>query len=78
MPIDQIEAAPTSILSGLKLPRHTLDQLQPEVRDRLLAYVSDWGEPRELLELAEQLRETHGPLLFLLDYEAEALIALER
>lgn len=46
--------------------------LPPEVRDQLLEYLSTWGSPADLLVAVELLREAHGPLLFLLDYEATA------
>jgi hypothetical protein len=61
----------------LQLDAAHLVHLPPEVRDRLLKYLADWGSPGEQLQLAEALREAHGPLLFLLDYQAHALFKHE-
>lgn len=62
-----------SLLNNLQLDASHLVHLPPEVRDGLLKYLSDWGTPAEQLQLVENLREVHGPLLFLLDYQATAL-----
>src|SRR5690606_2312541 len=49
--------------------------LPPDTRDLALAYAQIWEDPAVLLTLVGALREAHGPLLFLLDYEAGALLA---
>jgi ATP-dependent DNA helicase RecQ len=64
-------------IQGLQLDAAHLVHLPPEVRDRLLKYLADWGSPGEQLQLVEGLREAHGPLLFLLDYQARALFQHE-
>jgi ATP-dependent DNA helicase RecQ len=38
-------------------------------------YLQAWATPAERLEVAQLLRSTHGPLLFLLDYHALAALA---
>ncbi|MCB0060476.1 MAG: DEAD/DEAH box helicase, partial [Caldilineaceae bacterium] len=47
--------------------------LPPNIRDQLLDYVQMWESAADLLSLLDLLRTTHGALLFLLDYQAEAL-----
>ena len=42
------------------------------MRDQLLDLRAKWRSTREQIELVELLREAHGPLLFLLDYQAQA------
>ncbi len=67
-----------SVLQQLGLSLASVPNLPPEVRDQLLGYVQLWGAASEQLELAEALRAVHGPLLFLLDYQAQALYRLGR
>lgn len=59
--------------TGLRLSHPQLHALSPDVRDQLLEYVALWSTPEQQLELAEALRELHGAMLFLLDYQARAL-----
>jgi ATP-dependent DNA helicase RecQ len=61
-----------SILSQLQVDGALLPNLPPELRDQLLEFLRSWASPAEQLELVQALREAHGPLLFLLDYQAEA------
>ena len=70
--------ATESVLQQLGLSLASVPNLPPEVRDQLLGYVQLWGAASEQLELAETLRAVHGPLLFLLDYQAQALYRLGR
>ncbi len=72
---DLIEPHPTLFESLGITPEH-VPSLPPDVRDDLLEYLSLWGNPRELLSTVVLLRDVHGPLLFLLDYEAHAQAAL--
>jgi ATP-dependent DNA helicase RecQ len=60
------------ILAQLQLSSSIIPSLPPELRDQLLDYLRSWGTPAEQLALVEMLREAHGPLLFLLDYQATA------
>jgi Flp pilus assembly protein TadD len=72
---------PTSdhdLLNRLGLPLTVAPSLPPELRDQLLTYLDLWGDPAELLTVVDALRQVHGPLLFLLDYQASALARLER
>ncbi len=62
----------SSLLVQLHLTTEILQTLSPELRDQVLRFVKEWGEPADRLELVTILREAHGPLLFLLDYEAAA------
>jgi ATP-dependent DNA helicase RecQ len=67
------------VLTGPTLNRFNLTaphiaSLPPEVRDRVLDYLQAWATPTERLEVVRILRETHGPLLFLLDYQALAAL----
>ena len=62
-------------LSRFNLTPSHIASLPPEVRDRVMEYVQAWGTPAERLELVQVLRNTHGPLLFLLDYQALAALA---
>jgi len=62
----------TSLLQQLQLDPSLLGALPPNVRDQLLEYVHCWATPAEQLTLIEQLRQAHGSLLFLLDYQAAA------
>ena len=76
-----MEPVPTSdhdLLNRLGLPLTVAPSLPPELRDQLLAYLDLWGDPAELLTVVDALRQVHGPLLFLLDYQASALARLER
>jgi tetratricopeptide (TPR) repeat protein len=66
------------VLPQLGLALTTTPNLPPELRDALLAFVQTWGSPEEMLDLVAALREVHGPLLFLLDYQAQALYRLGR
>ena len=61
-------------LENLKLTAAHLVNLPPEVRDQLLRYLADWAEPAEMLTTLDALRNAHGPLLFLLDFEAATRI----
>ena len=72
MPVEEANPVTRPILSQLQIEHEQLAVLPPELRDKLLALIATWGEPAEQLELAERLREFHGPLLFLLDYQAQA------
>jgi len=65
----------TPIFDALGIHPSVLGSLPPDVRDHLLAYVATWEEPDHALALVEMLREAHGPLLFLLDVQAAALLA---
>ena len=67
-----------SILTQFGLTAESAPNLPPELRDDLLAYIQTWGQPAEQLALATALREVHGPMLFLLDYQAQALYRLGR
>ena len=67
-----------TVLDQLQLPLDSLPNLPPELRDRLLKYLGTWGSAREQLAVAEELITAHGPLLFLLDYQAQALYRLRR
>ena len=69
-----LDASP--LLDALRLDRALIASLPPDVRDQVLDYVAAWGAPEELLSLAALLREVHGPLLFLLDYQAAALLRM--
>ncbi len=62
----------------LALARDQVAHLPPEVRDQALRYLHDWGDAETQLALVEALREAHGPLLFLLDEQAQALFRLAR
>ncbi len=76
-----MQPTPTSdsdLLNRLGLPLGVAPSLPPELRDQLLAFLDLWGQPAELLALVEALREVHGPLLFLLDFQAAALSRLGR
>jgi ATP-dependent DNA helicase RecQ len=61
-------------LAQLNLDLAVSPNLPPEVRDQLLDYLRNWADPDEQIALAEALREAHGPLLFLLDYQAAAYL----
>ncbi|MEM7532962.1 MAG: RecQ family ATP-dependent DNA helicase [Chloroflexota bacterium] len=62
-----------TILQSLQLEPGHLASLPPDIRSQLLDYVAIWAEnPDELIDLVGRLREEHGPLLFLLDYQASA------
>jgi len=50
--------------------------LPPNVRDQLLDYTQTWAGAEDQLALLDLLRTTQGALLFLLDYQAEALFRL--
>ena len=60
------------MLQSLHLTEGHIQRLPPEIRDLLLDYVDAWGDPHDMLLLLATLREAHGPLLFLLDRQAEA------
>jgi ATP-dependent DNA helicase RecQ len=62
-------------LDRFNLTASHIASLPPEVRDRVLDYLQTWGTPAERLQVVRILRETHGPLLFLLDYQALAALA---
>ena len=61
-----------TLLQQLQLDPSLLGALPPNVRDQLLDYVHCWAAPAEQLALIELLRQAHGALLFLLDYQAAA------
>jgi len=64
------------VLAQFGLTLESVPNLPPELRDDLLVYIQLWGQPEEQLALATALREVHGPLLFLLDYQAQALFRM--
>ncbi len=72
----QVETEPISILEQFQIDQEVASTLPPNVRDQLLDYLQAWGHPQELLTLLDLLRATHGSLLFLLDYQADALYRL--
>lgn len=61
-----------SFLSQMQIDPSLLGALPPNLRDQLLDYVHQWTPPAEQLSLIEMLRQAHGSLLFLLDYQAIA------
>lgn len=78
-PMDSTTASLANTITGPTLSRFRLNDshiasLPPEVRDRVLDYLQAWGTPAERLAVVNVLRETHGPLLFLLDYQALAAL----
>lgn len=67
---------PASVhLTTYRLTPSQLTALTPELRDQLLDYLLNWNEVADLTTVVEYLREAHGPLLFLLDYQAQAALA---
>ncbi len=64
---------PQPLRAALGLDDTLVAGLPPDVRDLLLDTVLTWGAPQEALDLAARLREAHGPLLLLLDVQAQAL-----
>ncbi len=66
----------SALFETLGITQEHVPSLPPDVRDDLLEYLSLWGDPRELLEAVTLLRDAHGPLLFLFDYEAHAHAAM--
>lgn len=64
--------AESSFLQQMQIDPSLLGALPPNVRDQLLEYVHLWTSPAEQLTLIEMLRQAHGALLFLLDYQATA------
>ena len=72
------QAGRAALLESFHLSAQQVTGLPPEVRDGLLDWVRTWGLPEELLALVTLLREAHGPLLFLLDHQANALWRLGR
>lgn len=65
-------AAESSFLQQMQIDPSLLGALPPNVRDQLLEYVHLWTSPAEQLTLIDMLRQAHGSLLFLLDYQATA------
>ena len=65
-----------AVRQALGLDDALLGNLPPDARECLIEHVQIWGEPAETLEVAELLREAHGPLLYLLDVQAAAHEAL--
>lgn len=63
------------LLTTFRLAPDQLAALPPDLRDQLLEYLLDWNEMADLAQVVEYLRESHGPLLFLLDYQAQAALA---
>jgi ATP-dependent DNA helicase RecQ len=76
--MEQAPASDRDLLNRLGLSLTVAPSLPPELRDQLLAYLDLWGDPTELLTVVDALRQVHGPLLFLLDYQANALARLDR
>src|SRR5437016_4567221 len=72
MTTDMLELNAQSGSITLSLETRVLTNLPPDVRDRLLDYLYHWSDAQEQLRVIEVLRAAHGPLLFLLDYQAEA------
>lgn len=62
-----------SLLQRFQIDQETVAALPPNVRDQLLDYIQTWESAEEQLALLDLLRATHGALLFLLDYQADAL-----
>ncbi|MCX6050585.1 MAG: RecQ family ATP-dependent DNA helicase, partial [Chloroflexi bacterium] len=69
---DLLTTNPAPGSTGLNLEARVLTNLPPDVRDRLLDYLHYWSIPQEQLTTIDVLRTAHGPLLFLLDYQADA------
>ncbi|MBP8110572.1 MAG: RecQ family ATP-dependent DNA helicase, partial [Caldilineaceae bacterium] len=67
-----------SLLNSISLTRSQVTALPPEVRDQLLDYLLHWGEAEEVLALLDELLLQLGPILRLLDYQAEALFLAAR
>lgn len=65
---------PVTKYTVLDLTAQQIVSLPPELRDQLLDYLRNWASPQEQIAVTEILREAHGPLLFLLDYLAQALL----
>lgn len=63
-----------AITAELAIEQDQIIHLPPEIRDHLMAFLAEWGEPAQRLAMVTSLREAHGPLLFLLDYQAEAFL----
>ncbi len=61
-----------NFLKSIALQQDQVAALPPEVRDQLMAYLLLWGESDEQLALASELILQQGPILRLLDYQAEA------
>jgi len=72
MNINIVDSAAPATAGLLNLDARVLANLPPDLRDQLLDYLHHWGNPEELLAVIATLREAHGPLLFLLDYQARA------
>lgn len=72
---DRTRAA--AIPEWARLTPDLLGALSPDARDDLLDALEEWGDPAYLLEVVEFLRDVHGPLLFLLDRQARALLAAD-
>lgn len=72
MNINIVDSAASATAGLLNLDARILANLPPDLRDQLLDYLHHWGNPEELLAVIATLREAHGPLLFLLDYQARA------
>ena len=62
-----------TLLNAFSFDRQVLPSLPPDVRDNLLAVLQIWGTAQEQMVLLDILREAHGPLLLLLDYQVGAL-----
>lgn len=72
----QVTTEPIAILEQFQIDQEVAPMLPPNVRDQLLDYLQAWGRPQELLTILDLLQATHGALLFLLDYQADALYRL--
>ncbi|MCB0123344.1 MAG: DEAD/DEAH box helicase, partial [Caldilineaceae bacterium] len=65
-----------SLLDRFHITQEIVGALPPNVRDQLLDYTQTWASAEDQLALLDLLRTTQGALLFLLDYQAEALFRL--
>ncbi len=71
-PTEQEIVQGSTFLQQMQIDPSLLGALPPNVRDQLLEYVHLWTAPAEQLALIDMLRQAHGSLLFLLDYQAAA------
>ncbi len=70
--VEQETVQGSTFLRQMQIDPSLLGALPPNVRDQLLEYVHLWTPPAEQLALIDMLRQAHGSLLFLLDYQAAA------
>ncbi len=71
-----IEGEVATTRRALGLDDALIGNLPPDARELLIEHLELWGNPLETLAVANLLREVHGPLLYLLDVEAAAQLAL--